>query len=497
MIREVFDELTERIELDDPTEWGTRGQWPETPDECHGITGFDRRFEIMVSAILVQRQQWIPYARDALRQLAQARILIPEGIVDTDIERLRNIIEPAGLVTQKSETLKALAQQVIEAGGVESFLRPATDELRKQLKGIKGIGNETADTILLYCAERPVFPVSYRARQKLQELGLMEEKELRGDAGYHQAQVRFHAVFSSDDEAGRVRHFQWFHALINEEKSPRREREMTRHKETVTETPVPHEEATAHPPAEMPDEREAFYQSIDNEEDRAYIQEQTRLIKTTFIESAIAIGSLLVEVQSRLAQYGQGTFGKWIHLEFPESERSAYNYITLAKAYRDSPQFAQLTDTKRLKKTALTELASASEAAVEEVVELSQQEPVTLKAVREIVAKHKPHPEEGQREQLEILTDPSQLSAGEQIYAAFSELNNQLEVFLSLALDVTGTEDLYPKMLDRASDEERERVEQLLNSLDHNFNTFQDWHDGWRDLNQQLALVFAKFAETE
>ncbi|HBV99070.1 MAG: endonuclease [Peptococcaceae bacterium BICA1-7] len=135
--------------------FGPRGWWPaETP------------FEVCVGAILTQNVAWrnVVKAIDALRK---------EGLLEADSlylapdEKVAELIRPTRYYNQKTRRLKDFCSLVVNrySGSLESLLALPAGDLRRVLLGIKGIGKETADSIILYAARKPVFVVdAYTAR---------------------------------------------------------------------------------------------------------------------------------------------------------------------------------------------------------------------------------------------------------------------------------------------------------------------------------------------
>lgn len=125
--------------------------WPQ-----HGT------FEVVVGAILTQNTQWIRVTV-SLSNLAQADALTLRALSTIDIETLMELIRPSGLIKAKSKNILLLCQAILESfGSFEVFTHEVT---REWLLRQKGIGPETADSILCYACERSVMVVdSYTAR---------------------------------------------------------------------------------------------------------------------------------------------------------------------------------------------------------------------------------------------------------------------------------------------------------------------------------------------
>lgn len=163
----------------------------------------ETRFEIMVGAVLTQNTAWSNVER-AIVRLKRARSLSPEAIVRAPVRRLATWIRPSGYFNVKAKRLKSLCRWLIAQGGVSRLARLPTEALRAALLGVHGIGPETADDILLYAFERPVFVIDAYTRRIFARLGL-----IRGDEDYETLRRRFERTLGPD-----VGLFNEYHALI-------------------------------------------------------------------------------------------------------------------------------------------------------------------------------------------------------------------------------------------------------------------------------------------
>lgn len=128
-------------------------------------------FEVAVGAVLVQHAAWTNAER-ALDRLRAARALAPEplaALADADIEAL---IRPAGPYRAKTRTLRALLGLIAREGSLRALLALPPATLRERLLGVRGIGEETADVIVLYAAHAPAVVVDAYARRLCARLGL-------------------------------------------------------------------------------------------------------------------------------------------------------------------------------------------------------------------------------------------------------------------------------------------------------------------------------------
>ena len=119
-------------------------------------------FEVVVGAVLTQNTQW-ERVKISLDNLRNAEILAPDLLAQTHSEILMELIRPSGLFKAKAQNIIRLSHNMIEEfGDFETF---ALNVDRDWLLSQKGIGSETADSILCYACARPVMVVdSYTAR---------------------------------------------------------------------------------------------------------------------------------------------------------------------------------------------------------------------------------------------------------------------------------------------------------------------------------------------
>ena len=113
------------------------------------------KFEIIVGAILTQNTTWTNVEK-AIFNLNKAKILDPKKMAITDEKKIGELIKPAGYFNQKAKRIKFMAEYFIKN---PDFLNKEIPELRKKLLAINGIGPETADSIILYAAQKPSFVI--------------------------------------------------------------------------------------------------------------------------------------------------------------------------------------------------------------------------------------------------------------------------------------------------------------------------------------------------
>jgi endonuclease-3 related protein len=165
----------------------------------------DTPFEIIAGAILTQNTNWANVEK-AIANLKGARCLSPEGLNDLGVSQLAELIRPAGYYNIKARRLKSFVNWLFKNynGKLANIESLDTIQLRAELLAIKGIGRETADSILLYALGRAVFVVdAYTARIALRH-GLIQP-----DADYEQLRELFQSNLPDD-----VQLFNEYHALF-------------------------------------------------------------------------------------------------------------------------------------------------------------------------------------------------------------------------------------------------------------------------------------------
>ena len=140
------------------------------------------RFEIIVGAILTQNTAWANVER-AIAAMRGAHLLNPRGIDAVPQEQLAQLIRSSGYYNMKAKCLKQFTQflQTRYSGSVQRMCRAELQSVRPELLGISGIGEETADSILLYAGGRPIFVVDAYTRRVLERHGLSTVKTPYGE----------------------------------------------------------------------------------------------------------------------------------------------------------------------------------------------------------------------------------------------------------------------------------------------------------------------------
>jgi endonuclease-3 related protein len=124
---------------------------------------------VIIGTILTQNTSWTNVAR-ALANLRAADKLNPDAIRAIDVGALEQLVRPSGYFRQKSKRLKDFLAFVDArfGGSLEAMLATPTMQLRKELLDLKGIGPETADSILLYAGHHAIFVVDAYTRRVLE-----------------------------------------------------------------------------------------------------------------------------------------------------------------------------------------------------------------------------------------------------------------------------------------------------------------------------------------
>jgi len=163
------------------------------------------QFEIITGAILTQNTNWANVEK-AITNLKSADRLTPEKLHNLDVSQLAELIRPAGYYNIKAKRLKNFINWLFDNydGKPTNLETVDTSQLRAELLAINGIGRETADSILLYAFERPIFVVdAYTARIAFRH------QLIQPDAEYEQLRELFQSNLPED-----VQLFNEYHALL-------------------------------------------------------------------------------------------------------------------------------------------------------------------------------------------------------------------------------------------------------------------------------------------
>ena len=181
--------------------YGKQKWWPTTLEgelhpSYHGRkVGERERFEIVVGAILTQNTSW-KNVEKAIANLNKKGILSISKIKKTNKKILANLIKPSGYFNQKAERLKIAAE----------FFSKNKKPTRDELLAVNGIGPETADSILLYAFDVPVFVVDAYTKRIFSRIGVCD-----GKCSYDELQAIFHKSLPKNAKL-----FNEYHALLVE-----------------------------------------------------------------------------------------------------------------------------------------------------------------------------------------------------------------------------------------------------------------------------------------
>lgn len=138
----------------------------------------ETEFEIMVGAILTQNTSWRNVEK-AISILKENSLLNPKALSHISIKRLSTLIRSSGFFRIKAERLSHFVRYLMRRykGDIGKMGKADTDTLREELLEIKGIGPETADSILLYALNRPLFVIDSYTRRVFSRHNYFNERE--------------------------------------------------------------------------------------------------------------------------------------------------------------------------------------------------------------------------------------------------------------------------------------------------------------------------------
>ncbi len=162
MDNQAISQLLQKIYHQLLAAYGHQNWWPA-----------EEPFEVMVGAILTQSVAWLNVEK-AIANLKTAKALSPQALRLFSLSDIATLIRPCIYYNVKARKLKSLAQWLGEycQDNLNKLFTNSTDQLREQLLSIWGIGEETADSIILYAANKPVFVIDAYTRRIINRLGL-------------------------------------------------------------------------------------------------------------------------------------------------------------------------------------------------------------------------------------------------------------------------------------------------------------------------------------
>ncbi|MDA8387752.1 MAG: hypothetical protein M0Z58_03670 [Nitrospiraceae bacterium] len=187
-LREIYTRLLDAF---GPQHW-----WPgETP------------LEVAIGAVLTQNTNWGNVER-AIRNLKMANALSGPAIDRMSNERLAELVRPSGYFNVKAARLKAFVSFLMNGyrGDFNRMKCAGTARLREKLLAVNGIGPETADSILLYALEKPVFVIDAYTKRILARHKIVSLSE---DWDYPRLQGLFHQCLEPDVDL-----YNEYHALL-------------------------------------------------------------------------------------------------------------------------------------------------------------------------------------------------------------------------------------------------------------------------------------------
>jgi len=171
----------------------------------------DTALEIAVGAILTQNTNWRNVER-AIVNLKRERALSARGIHEMHSAELAQLIRPAGYFNVKAGRLKAFMKFLVQnhRGSIKSMSKMQSPELRTTLLNVHGIGPETADSIILYALEKPVFVIDAYTKRILSRHGVLD-----GSHSYETFQNLFHSAWPPLNRGKDITSFfNEYHALL-------------------------------------------------------------------------------------------------------------------------------------------------------------------------------------------------------------------------------------------------------------------------------------------
>ena len=162
-------------------------------------------FEVIVGAILTQSAAWSNVEK-AINNLKEAEALSPRALRELSPAELGKLIRPCGYYNAKSLKLKSFARWLGNNydDSLDKLFVQDTGQLRQQLLAVNGIGQETADSILLYAAAKPTFVIDAYTRRIIGRIGISP------DSDSYQAYQRFFM----NNLPSEVKLFNEYHALL-------------------------------------------------------------------------------------------------------------------------------------------------------------------------------------------------------------------------------------------------------------------------------------------
>lgn len=185
-LREIYDLLYNAF---GPQDW-----WPA-----------DTAFEVMVGAVLTQNTSWANVEK-AISNLKKRRLISPRRLNRLSVAAIASLIKPAGYFNVKAKRLKNLIEFLFEEynGNLAAMRHQKVPLVRQKLLAVNGIGPETADSILLYALNRPIFVIDAYTKRIFSRCGIVDE-----DISYDELQRLF-----MEGLPRSIKLYNEYHALI-------------------------------------------------------------------------------------------------------------------------------------------------------------------------------------------------------------------------------------------------------------------------------------------
>ncbi len=174
--------------------YGPQSWWPA-----------EEPFEVIVGAILTQSAAWRNVGK-AIANLKSAKALLPQTLRQLSLAELARLVHPCGYYNAKALKLKSFAYWLGNHynDDLDKLLATDTDHLHQQLISIHGIGQETADSIILYAANKPIFVIDAYTRRIINRIGLAPDSN---------SYIAYQELFM-DNLPADARLFNEYHALL-------------------------------------------------------------------------------------------------------------------------------------------------------------------------------------------------------------------------------------------------------------------------------------------
>ncbi len=188
MLLKIYNKLLDHFK---PQNW-----WPTS---CK-----NKKFEIIVGAILTQQTSWRNVEK-AIKNLEREKKLDENSLHNTNLNDIERLIRPSGFYRIKAGRLKNFLGFLFKKynGILERLFCLERNDLRKELLSINGIGKETADCIVLYAAEKPIFVIDAYTHRIFNRIGLINWVDYEKTRNFFESKLR-----------RNVKLFKEFHALI-------------------------------------------------------------------------------------------------------------------------------------------------------------------------------------------------------------------------------------------------------------------------------------------